>query len=144
MSHCSVKVTNRATGHLLKRSFIKTVPPSFLQIVLFIVYWKSFLVAAHIIKAISLPLCSLHMSLSAQGQTMVSALVFSTLLWLSLILALRFCLKLLLSYHQWMFEKHGRMSNTTKVWVVSHVPARSHSFLQRLLCACVGLEELLH
>uniref|UniRef100_A0AAX7TW15 carnitine O-palmitoyltransferase n=1 Tax=Astatotilapia calliptera TaxID=8154 RepID=A0AAX7TW15_ASTCA len=58
-----------------------------------------------------------HLPLSAQGQTMVSALVFSTLLWLSLILALRFCLKLLLSYHQWMFEKHGRMSNTTKVWV---------------------------
>ncbi|XP_051796926.1 carnitine O-palmitoyltransferase 1, liver isoform [Acanthochromis polyacanthus] len=63
-----------------------------------------------------LPL-SLHVSLSAQGQTMLSALVFSTLLWLSLILALRFCLKLLLSYHQWMFEKHGRISNTTKVWV---------------------------
>ncbi|KAM4531512.1 carnitine O-palmitoyltransferase 1, liver isoform 1-T2 [Odontesthes bonariensis] len=63
-----------------------------------------------------LPL-SLHVSLSAQGQTMVSALVFSTLLWLSLILALRFCLKLLLSYHQWMFEQHGRISNTTKVWV---------------------------
>uniref|UniRef100_A0A8C2XRP7 carnitine O-palmitoyltransferase n=1 Tax=Cyclopterus lumpus TaxID=8103 RepID=A0A8C2XRP7_CYCLU len=52
-----------------------------------------------------------------QGQTMLSALVFSTLLWLSLILALRFCLKLLLSYHQWMFEQHGRVSNTTKVWV---------------------------
>nr|XP_061805258.1 carnitine O-palmitoyltransferase 1, liver isoform-like isoform X2 [Nerophis lumbriciformis] len=63
-----------------------------------------------------LPL-SLHVSLSAQGQTMLSALVFSTLLWLSLILALRFCLKLLLSYHQWMFEQHGRVSNTTKVWV---------------------------
>ncbi|XP_024920583.1 carnitine O-palmitoyltransferase 1, liver isoform isoform X2 [Cynoglossus semilaevis] len=63
-----------------------------------------------------LPL-SLHVSLSAQGQTMVSALVFSTLLWLSLILTLRFCLKLLLSYHQWMFEQHGRVSNTTKVWV---------------------------
>uniref|UniRef100_A0A8C7XSI0 carnitine O-palmitoyltransferase n=1 Tax=Oryzias sinensis TaxID=183150 RepID=A0A8C7XSI0_9TELE len=59
----------------------------------------------------------LHVSLSTQGQTMVSALVFSTLLWLSLILALRFCLKLLLSYHQWMFEQHGRVSNTTKVWV---------------------------
>ncbi|XP_053707206.1 carnitine O-palmitoyltransferase 1, liver isoform isoform X2 [Synchiropus splendidus] len=56
-------------------------------------------------------------SLSSQGQTMVSVLVFSTLLWLSLILALRFCLKLLLSYHQWMFEQHGRVSNTTKVWV---------------------------
>uniref|UniRef100_A0A665VFD6 carnitine O-palmitoyltransferase n=2 Tax=Echeneis naucrates TaxID=173247 RepID=A0A665VFD6_ECHNA len=63
-----------------------------------------------------LPL-SLHVSLGAQGQTMVSALLFSTLLWLSLILALRFCLKLLLSYHQWMFEQHGRISNTTKVWV---------------------------
>uniref|UniRef100_A0A671X9J6 carnitine O-palmitoyltransferase n=1 Tax=Sparus aurata TaxID=8175 RepID=A0A671X9J6_SPAAU len=58
-----------------------------------------------------------HLPLSSQGQTMVSALVFSTLLWLSLILALRFCLKLLLSYHQWMFEQHGRVSNVTKVWV---------------------------
>ncbi|KAK1878216.1 Carnitine O-palmitoyltransferase 1 liver isoform [Dissostichus eleginoides] len=63
-----------------------------------------------------LPL-SLHVSLSSQGQTMLSALLFSTLLWLSLILALRFCLKLLLSYHQWMFEQHGRVSNTTKIWV---------------------------
>ncbi|CAJ1076000.1 carnitine O-palmitoyltransferase 1%2C liver isoform-like [Xyrichtys novacula] len=63
-----------------------------------------------------LPL-SLHLSLSTQGQTMLSALVFSTLLWLSLILALRFCLKLLLSYHRWMFEQHGRVSNVTKVWV---------------------------
>uniref|UniRef100_A0A8C6V474 carnitine O-palmitoyltransferase n=1 Tax=Neogobius melanostomus TaxID=47308 RepID=A0A8C6V474_9GOBI len=58
-----------------------------------------------------------HLPLSSQGQTMLSALVFSTLLWLSLILALRFCLKLLLSYHQWMFEMHGPVSNTTKVWV---------------------------
>ncbi|XP_030649776.1 carnitine O-palmitoyltransferase 1, liver isoform [Chanos chanos] len=63
-----------------------------------------------------LPL-SLSISLSAQGQTMVSALVFSTLLWLSLILTLRFCLKLLLSYHRWMFEQHGRISAKTKVWV---------------------------
>ncbi|XP_063047083.1 carnitine O-palmitoyltransferase 1, liver isoform [Engraulis encrasicolus] len=54
---------------------------------------------------------------SSQGQTMVSALVFSTLLWLSLILTLRFCLKLLLSYHRWMFEQHGRVSTATKVWV---------------------------
>ncbi|KAM9783830.1 carnitine O-palmitoyltransferase 1, liver isoform isoform X1 [Syngnathus typhle] len=59
----------------------------------------------------------LSLSLSAQGQTMLSALVFSTLLWLSLILALRFCLKLLLSYHRWMFEQHGRVSNATKIWV---------------------------
>ncbi|XP_072549473.1 carnitine O-palmitoyltransferase 1, liver isoform [Salminus brasiliensis] len=63
-----------------------------------------------------LPL-SLSLTLSAQGQTMVSALLFSTLLWLSLILALRFCLKVLLSYHRWMFEQHGRISPITKVWV---------------------------
>ncbi|KAJ3583635.1 hypothetical protein NHX12_016325 [Muraenolepis orangiensis] len=63
-----------------------------------------------------LPL-SLHVSLSSQGQTMLSALLFSTVLWLSVILALRFCLKLLLSYHRWMFEQHGHVSTTTKVWV---------------------------
>lgn len=61
----------------------------------------------------------LSLSLSAQGQTLLSALVFSTLLWLSLILALRFCLKVLLSYHRWMFEQHGRISTKTKVWAVS-------------------------
>uniref|UniRef100_A0A8C2GJP6 carnitine O-palmitoyltransferase n=1 Tax=Cyprinus carpio TaxID=7962 RepID=A0A8C2GJP6_CYPCA len=50
--------------------------------------------------------------------TVLSVLLFSTLLWLSLILALRFCLKLLLSYHRWMFELHGRISTKTKVWAV--------------------------
>uniref|UniRef100_A0A8C6NX96 carnitine O-palmitoyltransferase n=1 Tax=Nothobranchius furzeri TaxID=105023 RepID=A0A8C6NX96_NOTFU len=59
----------------------------------------------------------LRYTCGAQGQTMLSALVFSTLLWLSLILTLRLCLKLLLSYHRWMFELHGKVSNTTKVWV---------------------------
>uniref|UniRef100_A0A8C1JLK9 carnitine O-palmitoyltransferase n=1 Tax=Cyprinus carpio TaxID=7962 RepID=A0A8C1JLK9_CYPCA len=49
-------------------------------------------------------------------KTVLSVLLFSTLLWLSLILALRFCLKLLLSYHRWMFELHGRISTKTKVW----------------------------
>ncbi|KAG7278744.1 hypothetical protein CRUP_008356 [Coryphaenoides rupestris] len=63
------------------------------------------------------PASPLHVSLSSQGQTMLSALVFSTVLWLSIILALRFCLKLLLSYHRWMFEQHGHVSTTTKVWV---------------------------
>ncbi|XP_026062223.1 carnitine O-palmitoyltransferase 1, liver isoform isoform X1 [Carassius auratus] len=56
------------------------------------------------------------LSLSAQGQKVLSVLLFSTLLWMSLILALRFCLKLLLSYHRWMFELHGRISTKTKVW----------------------------
>ncbi|XP_058271768.1 carnitine O-palmitoyltransferase 1, liver isoform-like [Hemibagrus wyckioides] len=59
----------------------------------------------------------LSVSLSSQEQTMLSVLVFSTLLWFSLVLMLRFCLKLLLTYHRWMFEQHGRISTTTKLWV---------------------------
>ncbi|XP_058272652.1 carnitine O-palmitoyltransferase 1, liver isoform-like, partial [Hemibagrus wyckioides] len=59
----------------------------------------------------------LSVSLSSQEQTMLSGLVFSTLLWFSLVLMLRFCLKLLLTYHRWMFEQHGRISTTTKLWV---------------------------
>uniref|UniRef100_A0A673AX89 Uncharacterized protein n=1 Tax=Sphaeramia orbicularis TaxID=375764 RepID=A0A673AX89_9TELE len=64
-----------------------------------------------------LPL-SVHVSLSPQGQSLLCALLFSTLLWLSLILTLRFSLKLLLSYHRWMFETHTHMSHTTRVWGV--------------------------
>ncbi|XP_077357890.1 carnitine O-palmitoyltransferase 1, liver isoform isoform X1 [Festucalex cinctus] len=56
-------------------------------------------------------------SMSTQCQTVVSAVLFSTLLWLLLIFTMRLCLKQLLSYHRWMFEQHGKMSTTTKVWV---------------------------
>ncbi|XP_066564806.1 carnitine O-palmitoyltransferase 1, liver isoform isoform X2 [Amia ocellicauda] len=56
-------------------------------------------------------------SLSPQSQTVLSAVLFSTALWLSLILTMRLILKQLLSYHRWMFEQHGRMSNTTRVWL---------------------------
>ncbi|XP_055779701.1 carnitine O-palmitoyltransferase 1, liver isoform-like isoform X2 [Salvelinus fontinalis] len=75
-----------------------------------------------------------RLSLWAQGQTMLSVLLFSTLLWLSLILTLRFCLKLLLSYHRWMFEQHGHITTTTKVWV----------FLEsvRLLLSGPGFERM--
>nr|XP_055038132.1 carnitine O-palmitoyltransferase 1, liver isoform [Misgurnus anguillicaudatus] len=55
-------------------------------------------------------------SLSIQCRTVVSAVLFSTLLWLSLIFTMRLCLKQLLSYHGWMFEQHGNVSNTTKIW----------------------------
>ncbi|XP_049614233.1 carnitine O-palmitoyltransferase 1, liver isoform-like isoform X1 [Syngnathus scovelli] len=58
-------------------------------------------------------------SMSSQCQTVVSAVLFSTLLWLLLIFTMRLCLKQLLSYHRWIFEQHGKMSTTTKVWVVS-------------------------
>lgn len=57
--------------------------------------------------------------MSTQCQVLVSAVLFSTMLWLLLIFTMRMVLKQLLSYHRWMFEPHGKMSTTTKVWVVS-------------------------
>uniref|UniRef100_A0A668TQW1 carnitine O-palmitoyltransferase n=1 Tax=Oreochromis aureus TaxID=47969 RepID=A0A668TQW1_OREAU len=56
-------------------------------------------------------------SMSTQCQAVVSAVLFSTMLWLMLIFTMRLCLKQLLSYHRWMFEQHGKMSTTTKIWV---------------------------
>ncbi|XP_054850943.1 carnitine O-palmitoyltransferase 1, brain isoform isoform X2 [Eublepharis macularius] len=55
--------------------------------------------------------------LSDQSQNVLSALAFSTGLWLALILTMRSILKLLLCYHGWMYEEHGKMSNTTKIWL---------------------------
>nr|XP_023654255.1 carnitine O-palmitoyltransferase 1, liver isoform-like [Paramormyrops kingsleyae] len=55
---------------------------------------------------------------SGQSQAVLSAVLFSTLLWLLLIHAMRLCLRMLLSYHGWMFQQHGKMSVTTKVWSV--------------------------
>ncbi|XP_048473369.1 carnitine O-palmitoyltransferase 1, liver isoform isoform X1 [Rhincodon typus] len=54
--------------------------------------------------------------MSHQGQNLVSALLFATGLWLALIFVMRQILKCLLSYHGWMFEEHGKVSTTTKVW----------------------------
>nr|XP_034990942.1 carnitine O-palmitoyltransferase 1, brain isoform isoform X2 [Zootoca vivipara] len=55
--------------------------------------------------------------LSDQGLTVLSALAFSTALWLALIVTMRSILKMLLCYHGWMFEEHGKISNTTKIWL---------------------------
>lgn len=66
-----------------------------------------------------LPVAPYSQSMSSQCQVLVSAVLFSTMLWLLLIFTMRLVLKQLLSYHRWMFEPHGKMSTTTKVWVVS-------------------------
>ncbi|XP_029440050.1 carnitine O-palmitoyltransferase 1, brain isoform isoform X2 [Rhinatrema bivittatum] len=55
--------------------------------------------------------------LSHQAQSIVSALLFSTVLWLALIMTMRYILKQLLSYHGWMYEQHGKMSASTKIWL---------------------------
>uniref|UniRef100_A0A8C7MVF8 Carnitine O-palmitoyltransferase 1, muscle isoform n=1 Tax=Oncorhynchus kisutch TaxID=8019 RepID=A0A8C7MVF8_ONCKI len=55
--------------------------------------------------------------MTVQTQTVLSAILFSTGLWLSLILMLRYILKALLSYHAWIFESHGKISFCTKLWL---------------------------
>ncbi|XP_078234115.1 palmitoyl thioesterase CPT1C isoform X3 [Pogona vitticeps] len=55
--------------------------------------------------------------LSDEGMDVLSATTFSTGLWLALIMTMRSILKMLLCYHGWMYEEHGKMSNTTKIWL---------------------------
>ncbi|XP_019712682.1 carnitine O-palmitoyltransferase 1, muscle isoform [Hippocampus comes] len=55
--------------------------------------------------------------LSVQTSAVLSAVVFASALWLFLIYLLRYTLKALLSYHGWIFESHGKMSTSTKVWL---------------------------
>uniref|UniRef100_A0A7N6C3X3 Carnitine O-palmitoyltransferase 1, muscle isoform n=1 Tax=Anabas testudineus TaxID=64144 RepID=A0A7N6C3X3_ANATE len=50
-------------------------------------------------------------------QAVLSGILFATGLWLFLIYLLRYTLKVLLSYHGWIFESHGKMSTSTKVWL---------------------------
>lgn len=71
--------------------------------------------------------------LTAQTQTVLSSIVFATGLWFSLIMLLRCTLKVLLSYHGWIFEPHGKMSMSTKLWMVntnthtlSHIVMKNH------------------
>ncbi|XP_074489370.1 carnitine O-palmitoyltransferase 1, muscle isoform [Sebastes fasciatus] len=54
---------------------------------------------------------------SLQARAVLSAILFATGLWLFLIYLLRYTLKVLLSYHGWIFESHGKMRTSTKVWL---------------------------
>lgn len=54
-----------------------------------------------------------------QTQALLSMAIFSTGVWVLGIFFFRQTLKLLLSYHGWMFEMHGQTSYFTKVWAVS-------------------------
>uniref|UniRef100_A0A8C1WGH2 Carnitine O-palmitoyltransferase 1, muscle isoform n=1 Tax=Cyprinus carpio TaxID=7962 RepID=A0A8C1WGH2_CYPCA len=56
--------------------------------------------------------------MTVQTQMVLSAILFATGLWLSFIFLLRYILKALLSYHSWIFESHGKMSFSTKIWLI--------------------------
>ncbi|KAF3815131.1 hypothetical protein GH733_017407 [Mirounga leonina] len=53
-----------------------------------------------------------------QTRALLSMAIFSTGVWMMGIFFFRQTLKLLLSYHGWMFEMHGRTSHFTKVWAI--------------------------
>ncbi|XP_042326457.1 carnitine O-palmitoyltransferase 1, muscle isoform [Sceloporus undulatus] len=55
-------------------------------------------------------------SLSFRSRFLLSTIVFSTGVWIAGIFLCRQTLKLLLSYHGWMFEPHGKISRSTKIW----------------------------
>lgn len=50
--------------------------------------------------------------------------IFSTGVWATGIFFFRQTLKLLLSYHGWMFEMHSKTSHATKIWAVSRGTGR--------------------
>ncbi|XP_058529482.1 carnitine O-palmitoyltransferase 1, muscle isoform isoform X2 [Ochotona princeps] len=53
-----------------------------------------------------------------QTRALLSMAIFSTGVWVTGIFLFRQSLKLLLSYHGWMFEMHGRTSRFTKIWTI--------------------------
>ncbi|XP_068116468.1 carnitine O-palmitoyltransferase 1, liver isoform isoform X2 [Hyperolius riggenbachi] len=55
--------------------------------------------------------------MTSQTQQIVSGVIFGTGLWVALIATMRYSLKKLLSYHGWMFEEHGKLSRSTRVWM---------------------------
>ncbi|KAM5248016.1 carnitine O-palmitoyltransferase 1, liver isoform [Ctenodactylus gundi] len=55
--------------------------------------------------------------MSTQTKHVVSGVLFGTGLWVALIFTMRYSLKVLLSYHGWMFSQHGKISRATKIWM---------------------------
>ncbi|XP_004845344.1 carnitine O-palmitoyltransferase 1, muscle isoform isoform X2 [Heterocephalus glaber] len=53
-----------------------------------------------------------------QTRALLSMAIFSTGVWVTGIFLFRQTLKLLLSYHGWMFEMHGKTSHFTKIWAI--------------------------
>ncbi|XP_051820823.1 carnitine O-palmitoyltransferase 1, liver isoform [Antechinus flavipes] len=56
-------------------------------------------------------------SMSTQTKNIVSGILFGTGLWVTLIMAMRYSLKMLLSYHGWIFAEHGKLSRATRIWM---------------------------
>ncbi|XP_063145343.1 carnitine O-palmitoyltransferase 1, liver isoform isoform X2 [Candoia aspera] len=55
--------------------------------------------------------------MSNQTQNIVSGILFGTGLWVTLIFSMRYSLKMLLSYHGWIFAEYGKLSTGTRIWM---------------------------
>nr|XP_023398077.1 carnitine O-palmitoyltransferase 1, muscle isoform isoform X1 [Loxodonta africana] len=60
--------------------------------------------------------CSFYQT--PQTKALLSMAIFSTGVWATGIFFFRQTLKLLLSYHGWMFEMHGQTSHVTRIWAI--------------------------
>ncbi|XP_078582243.1 carnitine O-palmitoyltransferase 1, liver isoform-like isoform X2 [Branchiostoma floridae x Branchiostoma japonicum] len=54
---------------------------------------------------------------AAPADLYISVVIFSTVLWIGMVYMLRYMLKLLLCYHGWMYEPHGKFSLVSKIWL---------------------------
>lgn len=54
-----------------------------------------------------------------EGQRVVGGVLIGTGLWIAVTFVMRNALKYLLSWHGWMFNRHGSLSLKTKIWLVS-------------------------
>uniref|UniRef100_A0A8C1GRG8 carnitine O-palmitoyltransferase n=1 Tax=Cyprinus carpio TaxID=7962 RepID=A0A8C1GRG8_CYPCA len=55
-----------------------------------------------------------------EGQRVVGGVLIGTGLWIAVTFVMRNVLKCLLSWHGWMFNRHGSLNLKTKIWLVSH------------------------
>uniref|UniRef100_A0A8C2IL22 carnitine O-palmitoyltransferase n=1 Tax=Cyprinus carpio TaxID=7962 RepID=A0A8C2IL22_CYPCA len=53
-----------------------------------------------------------------EGQRVVGGVLIGTGLWIAVTFVMRNALKYLLSWHGWMFNRHGSLSLKTKIWLV--------------------------
>ncbi|XP_066439299.1 carnitine O-palmitoyltransferase 1, liver isoform isoform X1 [Eleutherodactylus coqui] len=55
--------------------------------------------------------------MTSQTRDIVSNVLFGTGVWVALTATMRYSLKKLLAYHGWMFEEHGKLSRSTRLWM---------------------------
>uniref|UniRef100_A0A8C1DT65 carnitine O-palmitoyltransferase n=2 Tax=Cyprinus carpio TaxID=7962 RepID=A0A8C1DT65_CYPCA len=89
--------------------------PSGLLVVLvgYIVFESALQLISHLIALFP---CSKYVT--EEGQRVVGGVLIGTGLWIAVTFVMRNALKYLLSWHGWMFNRHGSLSLKTKIWLV--------------------------